>query len=449
MNKRSLFPILLVLPLAGFCLAQLGAKDPEPKKEPAKPAAAAPAKAEAPATPVKPKPLSEQVKKGLAYLINQQHPDGGWGQGGGWRQDVKGGGRVEGPEVADPSDLGNTCIAVLALLRAGHTPKEGEYAKNVARAVDFILSRVEKADKDSLYVTDVRNTQLQSKIGPYVDTFLAQLVMAELKGKMPEPKSEKRLVAAFDKTMGKIAKHQKADGNFVNNEAWASTLSMAICSKGINRAAQNGFMVPQPVLARDQKANVAGLDVARGTFTAPVAGGGLGGLPAPSDAGVQVYSQSGKTAGLQEAVNTLKKVEKKNQEIVQSKTAPKEAKVQAQAQLKQLEEAETAQKAAVKGLVERLGDQQFIQGFGSNGGEEFLSYMNISETLLVKGGKEWETWDKKITESLVRAQDKDGGWSGQHCITGRTFCTGTALLTMLADRAPIPVVKKDDKKDPK
>ena len=101
------------------------------------------------------------------------------------------------------------------------------------------------------------------------------------------------------------------------------------------------------------------------------------------------------------------------------------------------------------GLIRRLDDKQFIQGFGSNGGEEFLSYMNISETLVVRGGKDWLAWDKGITDSLVRVQDKDGGWSGQHCITGRTFCTATALLTMMADRAPIPVVKKDDKKDVK
>ena len=104
---------------------------------------------------------------------------------------------------------------------------------------------IEKSDKESLYVTDVRNTQLQVKIGPYVDTFLAQLVMAELKGKMQEDQSEKRLLAAFDKTMAKIAKHQKADGNFDKNDAWASTLSMALCSKGINRAAQRGFAVPR------------------------------------------------------------------------------------------------------------------------------------------------------------------------------------------------------------
>jgi hypothetical protein len=452
MSKCITFCLVLSLAvLAGILvLTQLVAQAPPSTKEPVAPQAKAEspaAKTEVPATPVKPKPLSPSVKKGLAYLVNQQHDDGGWGQGGGWRQGDQGGGRIEGPKVADPSDLGDTCIAVLSLMRAGHTPKDGEYAQNVARAVDFILGRIEKADQESLYLTDVRNTQLQVKIGPYVDTFLAQLVMAELKGQMPEARGEKRLLAAFDKTMTKIAKHQKADGNFAQNEAWASTLSMALCSKGINRAAQNGFMVPQTVLAADLKVNTAGLDRARGTFTAPVIG--AGGMPASSDAGVAVYRQSGQTAGLQEAVNTLKKDEKKNQEIVKSSTAAPKEKEQAKRELERLGEAESAQKAAVDGLIRRLDDKQFIQGFGSNGGEEFLSYMNISETLVVKGGKDWVAWDKGISDALTHAQDKDGGWSGQHCITGRTFCTATALLTLLADRAPIPVVKKDDKKDEK
>jgi hypothetical protein len=445
MSKRIvLCLVVLTVALAGsLVLTQLSAQGPEPKKEPTPPAKTeTPAKDEAPATPVKPKPLSENVKKGLAYLVNQQHKDGGWGQGGGWRQaDPKTGGRVEGANVEDPSDLGNTCIAVLALLRAGNTPKDGEYAKNVLKGVDFIMDRVEKSDKDTLYLTDVRNTQLQSKIGPYVDTFLAQLVMAELKGTMPEEKAEKRLLSAFDKTMGKIAKHQKADGNFADNQGWASTLSMAICSKGINRAAQRGYAVPEKVLAADQKANEAGLDRATGKFAATP---GLG-----SDAGVEIYGRAGKTSGLQETVNTLKKEEEKNREVVKSQTATKDEKDKARRDLDRLADAETSQKAAVDGLVRRLDDKAFIQGFGSNGGEEFLSYMNISETLVVRGGKDWTAWDKGICDALARVQDKDGSWSGHHCITGKTFCTGTALLTMMADRAPIPVAKKDDKKEEK
>jgi hypothetical protein len=47
-----------------------------------------------------------------------------------------------------------------------------------------------------------------------------------------------------------------------------------------------------------------------------------------------------------------------------------------------------------------------------------------------------------MTENLNRIQDKDGGWSGHHCITGRTFCTATALLVLMADRAPVPLAAK-------
>ena len=40
---------------------------------------------------------------------------------------------------------------------------------------------------------------------------------------------------------------------------------------------------------------------------------------------------------------------------------------------------------ATKVVVKNLGNSRFVAGFGSNGGEEFLSYMNISETLAGPG----------------------------------------------------------------
>jgi hypothetical protein len=195
---------------------------------------------------VKPKDLSDQVKKGLEYLVKAQQDDGGWNQGGGWR--TGGAGRVEGAKVEDPSDIGNTCFALLALLRAGSTATEGPYKENVKKGLAFIILKVEKADKDSLYVTDVRNTQLQSKIGPYVDTFLVNLVLAEFRGKSGD--QEKKLVVALEKTMTKIVRHQTADGGFAGNGGWASTLSMGICNKSIARAKERGAVVDEVVLKR-------------------------------------------------------------------------------------------------------------------------------------------------------------------------------------------------------
>jgi len=199
-----------------------------------------------------PKPISNHVDKALKYLLDQQNQNGGWGQGGGWRT-KKGGGREEGAEVADPSDVGNTCIAALALIRAGNSPTNGPFSKELSKAVQFIQGEVNTADAESLYVTSVRNTQLQSKIGQYVDTFLTGLVLAELKGEMPTEDSEAKLLATLNKTIGKIAKNQKKDGTFAGNRGWASVLSQGLCSKFLNGARQKGVQVDDLVLSRDWK----------------------------------------------------------------------------------------------------------------------------------------------------------------------------------------------------
>ena len=74
--------------------------------------------------------------------------------------------------------------------------------------------------------------------------------------------------------------------------------------------------------------------------------------------------------------------------------------------------------------------------------------MNIGESLVLKGGPDWKKWDASMTENLNRIQNDDGSWTGHHCITGRTFCTSTALLVLLGDRTPVPVQAKDEAAGP-
>ena len=467
--------------------ARLVAEDPKPTP-PAAPAAtpATPA-AEAPINPIKvtsarietktavtPKPLSPAVKKAIEYLVKNQQDDGGWNQGGGWRTQVGGGGgRIEGANVEDPSDIGNTCFALLALFRAGNTPVEGEHKEVVSKGLKFVLTKVEKADKETLYVTDVRNTQLQSKIGPYVDTFLVNLVLAEMKGQAGS--EEKRLVAALEKTMNKIVKHQTAEGGFANNGGWAPTLSLGICNKGLARAQQNGVEVDQKVFDRafaQAKGAAAGTGTMSGVggvggpapgfagaskpaeslalgraTSSPLAaapaggmrgglgGGGIGG----GDAGVRLYSVGQGAGNSQDVVNGLRIDGKKAQEVLKDSKATKEDKAKAEKTIEGLRRAEKENGEVQRNLAQTVRDDRFVAGFGSNGGEEFLSFLNISEALLVKGGKDWEEWDGKMTKGLEKAQDQNGSWSGHHCITGKTFCTAAALLVLTADRTPFPV----------
>jgi hypothetical protein len=424
-------------------------------------------------TAVEPKPLCDSVKKGLDYLVKQQKANGGWGQGGGWR--VSNNGRVEGAE--DPPDVGNTCLAVLALVRAGNTPKDGPYANNVAKGVDFICANIEKSDGKSLYVTDIKGTQLQSKIGEYVDTFLSSLVLAELKGRMQDESNEKRMVAALTKTINKMETNQKSDGTFAGNTGWASILSQSLANKGFARASQNGIDLNSSTIANVQAQVAANYDPKSMTF-AGGAGGGVGGASTaratygftlaettttarslttatgavsssgasgPTDAGVPIYNASANLTSAADVSNTQRKDEQKAREVLAKKDASPQEKAKANETLQKVEKNEKIRTEATAAVVKQLDQPGFLQGFGSNGGEEFLSFMNISEALLLKGGDDWKKWDKAISESVSRVQDKDGSWSGQHCITGRTACTASALLVLMADRAPVPVAVANNK----
>ncbi len=371
-------------------------------------------------TAVEPKPLSEQVKKGLAWLVEHQHKNGGWAQG----EESKHMGRSM-DTLKEKPNVGDTCTATLALLRSGSTPGEGPYATNIARALDFICSEVEKADKESLSITSVRGTRLQSKLGQHIDTFMTSMVLAEARGKMPNEESNKRVSAALDNVLDKIERHQQADGSW-KQQGWASALAESMAAKGLNRARQAGAKVDETVLDKTAKRAQDQFD----KKTGGVAGGG--------SAGVELYARGANQGILQDAANSNAMRKNELREIAKNGDTDEERK-KAKNELEKIKENEVTLEEATKASVKRMSDKKFISGFGSNGGEEFLSYMNFSESLVVKGGEDWEKWDAAMARNLNKIQNEDGSWTGHHCITGRTFCTSAALMVLMADRTPVPV----------
>ena len=438
----------LWMAVAGACgLAAAPWVASQAEEQPVKPSAPSQV-SEEPAKRPAPAPLGDAAKKGLAYLAGQQNADGGWGQGGGWRTSSQG--RVEGADVKDPSDMGNTCVAVLSLVRSGSLPTEGEYATHVTKGVDFICKHIEDSDRQSIWVTDVRDTQLQSKIGQYVDTFVAALVLSELKGKVPADKGGSRIEAALKKVIAKIESNQKEDGTFAGNAGWASVLSQGLCSKALNRAVQNGVTVRAEVLKRDFDQAQGQLAVSGAVKSEVVAGKTAGGAgygssrvaEAAGDAGVKLYNYSANAGRVGDLKNSQDKDRGKVAAVLKSPTSSKDEKARASEQLKEFDRVAATHLEATGEILKQLDDPRFVAGFGNNGGEEFLSHMNISENLYAQGGKEWERWNSSIAGVIGKVQNADGSWSGHHCITGRTFCTSAALLTLMADRAPVPVAEK-------
>lgn len=395
-----------------------------------------------PGIPTPPKPLGPVVNRGLAWLAKTQNADGGWGQGGGWRINTSNqGGRVEGDNLADPSDIANTATVLQCLLRSGARLDRGDYSAVTSRAADFLLREIAKADSDTLYVTSIRDTQIQSKIGRYVDTFLAAQILADLKDKMPSPEAEKQRAELLDRVIAKIEKHQQDDGAFAGNQGWAATLSQGLCSRALNSAWAVGAKVNLAALEKDHKQNAEGMD--RGT--------GVVASSSVADAGVGIYRYASKIGGMTRfRQNNLERRAELEKTIASPTAAPAE-KEAGKKELAGIDRADADQSVLLEQVAAQVKDKRFVAGFGNNGGEEFISFINIGEALHAKGGNDWIEWEKQMAETIAKAQNEDGSWAGQHCITGRTFCTASALMVLMSDRAPIqpigPVAAKSEPTD--
>jgi len=440
----------------GVATARAGEKDAGPTTAPTAPTTA-------PATRPAPKPLSDNVKKGLAYLVSTQQPGGAWAQGdesaamGNTLDKIK-----ASPNVAD------TCMAVMALLRSGSTPKGGEYQDQVLKGLRFICEQVSEADDKDLYVTALRDTRTQMKLGVYIDTFMAAQVLAEVKNIMPDEAGTKRVADALAKVVRKIEINQAQDGRWAGG-GWAPVLAQGQAAKALNVAVQNGATV-------SEKTRDAAEQVARADFRAMAGKGASAGGAGESEAaatvvasagtatlgpstsvpgsigrpvgrgvggggggdGVELYNRAAQVAGMQASANTNGTLRDHYANIAASPTTRPEDRTAAQVMIQRFDDNDADLAKAQDALLDRLQDKRFVAGFGSNGGEEFLSYLNIGESLILKGGDSWQKWDKVITENLNRIQNGDGSWSGEHCITGRTFCSAAALMVLTIDRSPVP-----------
>ena len=351
------------------------------------------------------------IQKGAKWLASVQGADGGWGQDGGEASFVRNSESLE----SQGNDVANTAVAALALLKAGK-----EFQPNVERAVEFVLARVESSPDGGLELTTPKNTQIQRKLGPYIDTFLASRLLAEVDGTLAKS-TNARVRRGLEKCVAKIERNQKSDGSWNLEGGWAPVLGTSMASRSLYEAEQRGVRISKDVMNRatmytlnaqnkSASGRGGGSGSGSGAGSGPGYGGGigvgrgggvgraelaLGGSALPESAGVKLYQDA-------QALEQL------------SRTA------QSRAQ-------NAPQIAAING---RLTDKAFVEGYGSIGGEEFFSYLNISDSLKRSGGKTWSDWYSKTTEKILNLQNNDGTWSGHHCITGRVAVTSAAMLNL-------------------
>lgn len=355
---------------------------------------------------------SEKLIQGEKWLLTAQNNDGGWGAGSHANQ-------TEMNPHAVSSDPATTAMSAMALYRCGFSIKNGEHSGKLLKALEFLLSEVEK-NKDQPYITGIRNTQIQTKLGENIDAVLTLQFLNQIVGTMDNVQLQKRVENAIQSCVDKIEKSSDASGK-VRGAGWAGVLQSSFASSGLEQAAKNGKI----------KVNKDKLDAAR-KYQKDNYDADTQNVKADDGAGVVLYAVSSSVRG--SAVEAKEAEELLNE-------AKKSGKIEKDAQLNRenlerigVSKAKSAsydvadkvyKSAKVKAMQEDV-----MNGFGNNGGEEFLSFLQTGESMIVKKDDDWKKWYDNISGKLIKIQNQDGSWNGHHCITSPAFCTATSLLIL-------------------
>lgn len=363
------------------------------------------------------KPIPVFIEKGIAWLADAQFQNGGWGAGLNTMQHIR-------DPKAVQIDPATTAFSAMAIIRVGNTLQKGEFSKNLQRSLDYLINMAEDYPAEGPKITDITGTQPQTKLGQNIDVSMcAQFFSRILPLTKHEPELEKRVTAALDKCLRKLENAQLTDGSWTDN-AWAPVLQSAMANSALELAQDAGREVDKDVLTRSREYQRSNLDAKTGKVKTEGA------------AGISLYSiTSNQRATAKEAKKSTEILrEAKNKGLLPSEADVSVDNLQIAGYSRS--EAVNLADAYIKNKKGRelLKDETVLAGFGNNGGEEFLSYMMTSESLVLTGGKDWDEWYRKMDKRLAKIQNPNGSWTGHHCITSPVFSTAAVILTMTADR---------------
>ncbi len=338
----------------------------------------------APSVPKAPEPAaSESIQRATRWLIAAQNRDGSWGL------DAQGSG--------DPTC---TVVAALALMANGTTERGGpepERVEAVRKALAYILRLAGRMNQD-FWPWQV--TLIQNKLGHNVHTFFAAVFLTQVYGMratwVPEENIEE-LRDAIGKMTAQIVRTQEADGSWHKN-TFGSLKATCMAWLALRSAASSG------------------LDVERASVDKIIAF-----LKTQYNPQTKLFDRMTGHGNYQTIYATA-------------------------CALRVLYGMGQGNSPEAKGATEAFLDfvkkSQMSAAFLTVEGEDYLSAALVTQALLIDQDQRWNAWFPWITGELVKRQAKDGTWTSTACITGRTFPTSCALLTLQGPFRQLPILEQ-------
>lgn len=362
-------------------------------------------------------PLPNFMGKSLDWMAQAQAPNGGYGAGLHSMQHVR-------DPHAVKTDPATSALVGLAFVRTGSSHQSGPYASQVNGIMNYLLEHIEKLPKNPTRFTDQAGTQPQSKLGSNIDaTFTSQFLTRMLEFTVDQSELNERLKNGVEVCVQVIESQQNDDGSFQGG-TWAGVLQSSMANSALEKAEVSGLKVDKEKLKRSRNYQRNNFDTKSGKPSLDAA------------AGVSLYAIS--STNRASATNARKAMERmeiaKDSGVIAADAEVTEENLQ-QIGLSRVEAEEWANDYRTNEATrDQLQSEEVLSGFGNNGGEEFISYMMTSESLVITGGDAWDDWNEKMMERLSKIQNPDGSWSGHHCITSPVFCTAAVIMTLATDR---------------
>jgi hypothetical protein len=353
------------------------------------------------------------VDHALDWIAKAQNDNGGWGSGTHAHQDIM-------DPHAVQTDPATTAMVGMALLRSGSTLSKGEYSSQLKSALNYLLKATEGSPAASYNITDQTGTQIQIKLGANIDVVLTAQFFSNILDYLDHDANLKaRVKKNLNTCVAKIQRAQDKDGS-MSGAGWAGVLQSSFANNALESAQAQGAPVDAKALEKSREYQKDNIDTKTGE------------VKTDRGAGVVLYSVSSSSrASAKEARKVQEEMDKAKRDGKLAKNAPATA--------ENLEIIGFGKDDALKystaygvyqSAKEQAQRQDVMDGFGSNGGEEFLSYLQTGESMIIGKDNEWKTWYDNMSGRILKIQNDDGSWSGHHCITSPVFCTATCLLIL-------------------